>query len=259
MAMTLSFPSRQETFAGHPHLARHVHDWQAECLDPADHRFEAGEAVIMDLEDDEAAVLTAEMAEDLNRRTEADLAALRDTFATPLPRDPLLPMIVAEPPGATMAECARACGPAFVALCAQMGWREIAIMPITRAPILIQHNESPQAAAAEAALEAAGLSRDHEGAISGAPRAVAPLFGPLFWIARCNASAPHILFNAAGSSVVGTFCKYVNLHLEAYDADERNRLAAALTASGFTEPPEGYCVERFADDGMIEGRRLDLG
>lgn len=257
--MTLSFLTRHETFAAHPHLARHVRDWQAACLDPADHRFEAGEEVMMDLGDDAATVLTAEMAEQLTREAEADLAALRDTFVAPLPDDPVLPMIVAEPPGATVTECAGAAGAAFAALCAQMGWREIAIMPITRAPILAQRNDSPQPAAAEAALQAAGLARDHEGAIVGNPEAAAPLIGPLFWVARCNAGAPQILFNAAGSSVVGILCKYVNVHLEAYNAAERERLATALAASGFAEPPEGHCVERFADDGMIEGRRLDLG
>lgn len=41
--------------------------------------------------------------------------------------------------------------------------------------------------------------------------------------------------------------------------DARDDLTTALTASGFTEPPEGHCVEHFADDGMIEGRRLDPG
>jgi len=42
-------------------------------------------------------------------------------------------------------------------------------------------------------------------------------------------------------------------------SDAEARSGHALTASGFTEPPEGHCVGRFADEGMIEGRRVDPG
>lgn len=41
--------------------------------------------------------------------------------------------------------------------------------------------------------------------------------------------------------------------------DAEARFGHALTASGFTQPPACYSVGRFADEGMIKGRRLDPG
>ena len=107
-------------------------------------------------------------------------------------------------------------------------------------------------------MQELGLKPDFDGALVGAPDAVAPFIGPLFWIARCNASAPNITLGLAGTAITGLFCQYLNIHLSGYDAGEEPLLLKALHKAEFTVAEDGQCRERFSEAGVIEGRRLDL-
>lgn len=254
--MSLRFVSRNAAFAGYPWLARHVLDWQSDALDPAADRYAPGDEVFMELEDEEATVLSAALADQLNHEHDAHLAALRDVFRGPLPDGKSTAFTIAEPPGATPEQSAAMAGPAFGALCEALGCDEIAILPMTRTPILVQQNE--HSAAAHRTLEELGLTSDFDGAVTGAPGAIAPLVEPLFRIARCDACAPYIVFGMKGSAIAGALCKYVNFHFDSYNEGDADRLSDALTGCGFAVPEDGVCRERFSKTGAIEGRRLDL-
>ena len=130
--MTIRFTSRNDAFADYPHLARFVRDWQAENFDPRQDRFEAGDEIFLELDDEEAILLTAELAEQINRERDDEFAALCDTFDASLPNGRPATFIVAEPPGATMEQSASLAGPAFATLCRSLGCDEVAILPMTR-------------------------------------------------------------------------------------------------------------------------------
>lgn len=254
--MRLHFVSRDDAFAGHPWLARHVMDWQRCALDPASDRYEPGDQVFLDLDGEDATVLTKALASQLNREHEAQLAALRDDFRGPLRDGKSIAFTVAEPPGATPEQSAAMAGPALSDLCRALGCDEVAILPMTRRPILVQRNKASETA--HETLQALGLKPDFDGAMIGAPDDIAPFVGPLFRIARCNASAPYIAFGMKGLAVAGAFCKHVNFHFDSYDRGDADRLSHALAGCGFAVPDDGICSERFSETGAIEGRRLDL-
>lgn len=254
--MSLRFVSRNDAFAGFPWLARHVMDWQSAALDPAADRYEPGDQVYMELDDEDATILTAAMADALNEEHDAQLAGLRDGFSGDLPEGKSVAFTVAEPPGATPEQSAAMAGPAFGALCKTLGSDEIAILPMTRTPILLQHNE--HSVTAHETLQGLGLKPDFDGAIVGPPDAITPLVESLFRIARCDASAPYIVFGLKGRAIAGAFCKYVNFHFDSYDEGDADRLLDALAGCGFAVPDDSMCRERFSQTGAIEGRRLDL-
>ncbi len=253
--MSVHFASRDDAFDGYPWLAHHVHAWQSQALDPSADRFEPGDEVFMELDDEDATVLTEELANRLNREHDAHLAALRDDFRGPPPDGKSTAFTIAEPPGGTMEQSAALSGAAFSDLCKALGCDEIAILPMTRTPILVQNNEHSDSASRQ--LEEMGLKPDFDGAIIGAPDEIAPFVGPLFWIARYNACAPYITFGMKGLAIAGAFCQYVNFHFDSYD-DGSKALLTALDACGFAVPKDGLCRERFSEAGAIEGRRLDL-
>jgi len=254
--MSLRFVSRIDAFAGYPWLARQVLDWQRDALDPAADRYEPGDEVFMELDDEEATVLTAALAEQLNRERDTQLTALRDDFRGLLPEGKSTAFTIAEPPGATPEQSAEMAGPAFNALCRALGCDEVAIMPMTRTPILVQQNQ--HSAAAHRTLEGLGLQPDFDGAMIGARDAIDPLVGALFRIARCDACAPYIVFGMKGPAIAGAFCKYINFHFDSYDERDGDRLLEALANCGFAVPEDGVCQERFSETGAIGGRRLDL-
>ncbi|MCB1493567.1 MAG: hypothetical protein KDJ77_17515 [Rhodobiaceae bacterium] len=256
--MPLDLRPRPEVLADQPALAWHIRDWQSQAFDLDEHRYAAGEDVWLDIDADAPVTLTAAQAEELNRQTEAEFAELLDP-------DPGLPpferarFLVGELDAASMEAFTSAIGDAVLRLCAAMGWERLSVLPMVRASIIVQDNDFADADAATRTLADTGLTKDFSGAISGPAKDVAPLFGPLFWIARCNACAPYICFGAPGSATVGTLCQYANIHFDVYDTAEADALADALVASGFDVPDDGICGERFSETGAIEGRRLDLG
>lgn len=254
--MSVRFASRDHAFDGYPWLAHHVHAWQSQALDPSADRFEPGDQVFLELDDEDATVLTEALADQLNRKHEAQLAALRDDFRGPLPDGKSITFTVAEPPGATPEHSAAMAGPALSDLCRALECDEVAILPMTRRPILVQRNKASETA--HETLQALGLKPDFDGAMIGAPDDITPFVGPLFRIARCNASAPYIAFGMKGLAVAGAFCKHVNFHFDSYDRGDADRLSHALAGCGFAVPDDGICSERFSETGAIEGRRLDL-
>ncbi len=257
--MSIERVSRTHIFTQTPVLARYLYDWQVACYNPNEDKFEAGEEVWLDLDDDATTKLSAKQADELNQEHAEFCAAMRDPFAASPPELSRPDCLIAELPtddiGVFMAEI----GTQTSALCQQMGWQTLFVLPYVRAPILSQDNDYRQALQATERLVELGLPRDYAGGLALDSADIAEVCAPLFWITRCNAAAPYIAFAAPGSAVVGTVCKYGNYHLDVYDKDEHARLSNALAQIGFEVPDDGLCEERFAETSAIEGRRLDLG
>ncbi|MBN9673204.1 hypothetical protein [Roseibium aggregatum] len=257
--MMLRSADRMEIFESYPVLAAHLRNWQDQTYDPANLEYREGDSVIFDLETDEAVSISAEQAAELNAENEAELAELKDDFSNiRLPALEKPELLVATTDAMSMDDFSNGIGPAFLAFAREMGWTEFAFVSDCRRPILSQDNDYPPVEAAEKTLLRAGLSKSGDDGYLADAEAFAALLGPLFYIARCNACAPYILFSAKGASAVGTLCKYANIHLDCYDEDETNRIDAGLEAAGMELLPDGHCHEKFSDDGAISGRRIEL-
>lgn len=80
----------------------------------------------------------------------------------------------------------------------------------------------------------------------------------LFWIARCDASAPeYMLINPENDLFVGFLCKYGNLHITFQDSQLAKEVTKELVKAGLAEWQENE-YDRFSKDSGIKGRTLKL-
>jgi len=253
--MGVEYLSREKILEQNQIFARHIHNAQKAF---APDLFEPGEEVLLDDESDEAVALTIEMADKLNKEAEDQWLQQSDPFEPSPPQIADSGSLIAELPCKTFDLFAKTIGGKIEALCHAMSRDVLLVLPVSATPFLVQENDYPPVERATAALIDMGLATDFPGGLVLQPSSAARVFGHLFWIVRCNASAPYIAFAAGGSSVVGTLCDYGNIHFDTYQATEKVQLADALTEVGFNIPPDGMCEEKFSDESAVEGRRMVL-
>lgn len=256
--MKIERAERHELLAGHPILAGHLKRYQQLTYDPANCRYRAGEEVWLEPDADAPTVLTEEQASKLNRETEEEMAALKDGFSPGIDaRAPVDSLIVAMN-ARSMEDFVARFGTVFTNLADQLGWSEFVVLTGVRQPLLGQENDHPPVLAAEDHLLEAGFSRTEPHGLASDLEGFASILGSLFWIARCNAAAPHILFAARGSASVGTLCQYANIHFDIYEPQEANLLGNALEPNGLCQPPDGICREILSQTSAIPGRAIEL-
>lgn len=253
--MSIEFLSRETILKQNQIFARHIHNAQ---LAFAPDLFEPGEEVLLDDESDEATALTVEMADKLNREANDQWLQGCDPFDPQPPQIEESGTLVAELPCRTFDLFAETIGGKVEALCHALSWDILLVLPVSVTPYLTQENDFPPVKRATTALVDLGLEPNFSGGMGLQPSSAARVFGHLFWIVRCNASAPNVAFAAAGSSVVGTLCDYGNIHFDTYRATEKAQLAGALRDVGFNITRDGACEEKFSDESAVEGRKLVL-
>lgn len=256
--MSIKFFSRGEIFEQSALLARHIYDWQEASFNAQDNYVEAGEDVWLDIDDAAPTTLTAEQAAQFNASQDDYCQALRDEFAVAPAKLSSSRLIIAELSAASFETFVQMIGERLQRLFEAMGYEEIFVLSDSKTPYLEQENDFPDVKAAEEKLMALGLTRDFSGGIGLPPTSVPELFSALFWIARCNASAPYILFSGKGALSIGTLCKYGNIHFDVYDEAEQTRLETVLIESGFHIAEDGVCVEKFSETSAITGRRIQI-
>jgi len=254
--MTIAFIEREDLFARCGPLAAHLRAWQAATYDIEAMRFDAGDRVILDGDEDE--VLTAERAADLNAETAALFDTLKDRFEARVPDLAYAGLIVAEDDSATMEDFVATIGRRFDHLATRAGWERFFVVTDARRSILAQDNDHPPAAAAQRALRDIGFARERPDGVVCDREGMRDLLPLLFRIARHNASAPSIVFCAEGAASIGTLCKYANIHFNVYDVAEKHRLERQIPEAGLTIAKDAICDERFSASGAMEGRRLDI-
>lgn len=257
--MGLEFTSRERIFETNPVLARHLSDWQEQTYDPDIDTFEPGEEVYLHIGDDKPVVLTKQQAEELNRETEENFSNLRDTFG-PLPaRMNSGGELYAELPYENIDIFVEELGSRIRGLFQSMGWECLLLISDVKNPYLAQNNDYPPVEQARSELIAMGIKPDFTGGVIMDLTSLQRFFSHIFWIVRCNAMAPYMLFSAPNSATVGTLCKYGNIHFEVYDETEKKRFLEALKNNQFTLAEDNMCCEKFSETGKMEGRKIDLG
>lgn len=253
---SVRFIERPEAFALAPALASWVASWQEQCYVIEEHLLTEGDTIYLDTDDDEPSILTAEQARALNAETRDAFTQLRDQFPIPPDKPQTGATIIAEPDCRSMRGIGGVMKRHMTALAAELDVGELIILPDVRASILCQENDHPPVARASAVLEAAGFAKSEDMAAIGPVDAMVEYFGSLFWIARCNASAPYIVVGAPALPLVGELCKHGNVHFTAMD--QRRKMIGALKKSGFRLPLDNLCRERFSRHAAISGRRIDI-
>ena len=257
MGSRLRFVARHEAFGLAPALASAIRVWQLALYDPQQ-LFAPGDRVWLDSADAGPAILDTASAERLNRETIEQIEALVDPGeAWPPELPPCGVELVAEPDCANMRGLGAAMKRHLRALAAASGMREVLVAPLVRMSVLNPQNRHPPVARAMARLRDEGFDTTGGLVAIGPVEVVADLLGSLFWVARCNASAPQLFIGAPGSDWSAQLCRYANLHFT--PCGERDALAVLLRRSGFVLPPDGQCSERFSRRAAVAGRRLELG
>lgn len=256
--MPIKFTSRKNIFEQNPVLASHIYHWQRATYNPAHNLYEVGEKVVLNINDEDAVTLTAAQAEELNRDYEEYCAKLCDDFVSAPQEVPICDRLIAEWPCRDINVFIEKIGPQIQALGQSMNWRSLLVISDVKNPYLEQKNDFSPAKQARETLGEMGLSNDYHGGINLSDAAIAEFFSAIFWIVRCNACAPYILFSAPNSAIVGTLCKYGNIHFECYEGCKLNKFKNALTMAGFEIPDDGLCREHFSSSSAIDGRRLQI-
>lgn len=254
--MKIERAERQTLLASHPVLASHLKSYQQLAFDPANSLYRPGEEVWLESDADQPTVLSEELAAKLNRETEEEMAALKDSFS---PNPGSLESVgspIVTIPAASMEDFAQRFGGVFTKLAEALDWSEFVVISGARLPLLAQDNGYPPVVDAQNSLLQAGLTKTGYHGLSCDLEGFVSILGALFWIARCNAAAPHILFSAIGSASVGTLCQYANIHYDIYDRAEADRLQDALDPHGFFALPDGVCREIFTPAPGVPGQAI---
>lgn len=256
--MSVEYVSRKQVFKQNPVLARHIYEWQTNSYDPVENSYEAGEKVFLEIDDDEPAILTAKQAAELNKDYEDYCKKECDPFDPPPPEIGRGEFFIAELECQSFEEFIEKIGTRIEKVCHSMEWDRLLMISGSRIPYLAQENDYPPVERAKGKLISLGLEPEFTGALILQSPSVGEFFSQLFWIARCNAEAPYISFSAPGSAVVGTLCKYGNIHFDTYCEKENSRLLEAVKKNGFNVPDDGYCEEKFSETGALDGRRITV-
>lgn len=256
--MKIEALDREVVFKRFPTLSSAVHTWQEQTYCLQNVLFRPGEAVWLDDDDDAPTELSAEMAEKLNSETEEEFAALKDVFGPETHLSRPEDTLIVEMTAGTFDDFTANVGRSFSRLADAMHWEEFALISDCRRPILAQDNDFPPVRQAEDRLLHLGFTKTDANGFVADTEGLSAILGNLFWIARCNASAPYILISPGESATVATLCKYGNFHVDFYRMEERARFESKLPQSGLEIEMDGICRERFSDDGAISGRMLQI-
>lgn len=77
----------------------------------------------------------------------------------------------------------------------------------------------------------------------------------VFWLNRCNASLPDIIFISEDKCFSGNICKYGNIHIDFYSNEVRNQILERAVKLGFEIVNQE--LEMFSKNGAIEGRQIN--
>ncbi|QFT29238.1 hypothetical protein FIV00_01955 [Labrenzia sp. THAF82] len=256
--MKLLPTSRPRIFEDYPTLAIALKNWQHETYRLEDLTFEAGEEVFLEIDDEEPTVLSESKARELNLEAEEELANLKDSFRDDIPLLSPLTTLIVDKSAASFEDFTKQIGKACSLLARELDWSEFAIISDCRRSILSQDNDHPPVRAAQKKLAEFGLTATAPDGLVVDRQGLEAIIGDLFWIARCNASAPYTFVSAKGSSTVATLCKYGNFHFDFYAEDAERVFEMAVPPAGLSIVPDGMCYERFTHDSSISGRALDL-
>jgi len=256
----IEFISRQDVFAKNQILARAVYEFQKSSFDLEEDGYCEGEEVFLELSDEEPTVLTAEQAKQLNDDFFDYCEALSDDFEPEHEPETVsyVGNVIAELRASDFSGFCRDVGPCLNQLCQQMGWQHLLMIPVFRAAYLGQDNDYAPVQKARSGLIEMGLDKTYSSGIVLEGGDLSRFFSLLFWIVRCNGEAPYFYFAAEGSAILGTLCKYGNIHFDCYAHEDLSKFHDRLRRAGFVLSEDGICEERFADEGAIEGRKITV-
>lgn len=254
--MLVELISRKTVFQKCPRLAEHVMSYQQAMYDPSEDILLEGQEVFLDLDDDTPTTLTKEQADQLNSEHAAYCAAMRDDFEELPTESNFFKRIIAELNVSSFDRLVSNFGESLNRLSTALEWDNVIVISHALIPYLAQENSYMPVKEAIRNLNKMGITQSSTQGVVLNKLTNIDFFTSMFWVVRCNASAPIICFSAANSNIIGTLCKRGNIHFDCYDESETKSLKNALKKANFIEAPDAICVEQFSESSAIEGRQF---
>lgn len=125
----------------------------------------------------------------------------------------------------------------------------------TETPWLYQKNDYKPVKEAQLYLTDKGIGKRFNGALKVDTTELPTFIKHLAWLTRCNAALPSFHFIDEGQHIVGSICKYGNLHLDTLNENAEKALIAFIHHSKFEFGDKNSCHERFGQTNAISGRQ----
>lgn len=125
----------------------------------------------------------------------------------------------------------------------------------TETPWLYQTNDYKPVKEAQDFLVNNKIGKRFNGALQ-VDTAELPIFiKHLAWLTRCNAALPYFHFTDQERNIIGSICKYGNLHLDTLNEQADKTLKLFVDTSGFEYGDQNSCYNWFGKTSAISGRR----
>ena len=125
----------------------------------------------------------------------------------------------------------------------------------TETPWLYQDNDYKPVKAAKEYLTFHKIGKRFNGALQVDTAELPTFINHLAWLTRCNAALPTVHFIDKGQNIVGSICKYGNLHLDTLNEQTDKVIALLVESSKFEFGDKNSCYNLFGKTSAISGRQ----
>jgi hypothetical protein len=126
----------------------------------------------------------------------------------------------------------------------------------TETPWLHQDNDYKPVKEAQEYLTVNKVSKRFNGALQVDTVELPTFIKHLTWLTRCNASLPYFHFIDEGQTIVGSICRYGNLHFDALSEQADKILNSHVDSSRFEYGDHNSCKNWFGKASAISGRQI---
>jgi len=125
----------------------------------------------------------------------------------------------------------------------------------TKTPWLYQSNDYKPVKEAQEYLTAKKIGKRFNGALQVDTVELLMFIKHLAWLTRCNAALPYFHFIDNGQNMIGSICKYGNLHLDTLNEQADKIFKSYIDSSKFDFGDKNSCYNRFGKTSAISGRQ----
>jgi hypothetical protein len=125
----------------------------------------------------------------------------------------------------------------------------------TETPWLYQQNDYKPAKEAQEYLTDKKVGKLFNGALQVDTPEIPTFIKHLAWLTRCNAALPYFHFTDTEQNIIGSICKYGNLHLDALNEEADKTLQSFVHRSKFEVGDRNSCYNWFSKASAISGRQ----
>jgi len=126
----------------------------------------------------------------------------------------------------------------------------------TETPWLYQDNDYKPVKEAQEYLIDRKVGKQFNGALQVNTAEMPTFIKHLAWLTRCNAALPYFHFIDKGQNIVGSICKYGNLHLDTLNEQADKTFKQLVDSSKFEYGDKNSCYNWFGKTSAISGRRI---